>query len=837
MEMPLNRLTDRQLALPHFPTRRQAFIFRNWDMVPAREIARILRTDDGTVCAAAAEMGLPPQTRDLSPWMQKGYITIIRANWHLLSYAQLMDLLGWDRDRLSLVLKEDDFLGHKLQEKPDCPELVWEPLSAGEQAATATLRAVMEREVLPFLGEDTTDPFDFFRPDYPEETAPVPSGDPALTVAVDGSWSLLDETGDENAAFMAGRFRESMAALWNVSLGSADSPAPRQIVLRIGALKSEAHRVEIRSDRITVTAGDASGILRGLNLLEDMTREAGAFRFAPAVLDREPRFGARYIYSFCGLYNDAFEVDSSVYCPDSLLEAYAKAGVNGVWLQAVLYRLVEFPFEPSMSVGWEKRLAVLNGLIRRAARWGIRIYLYINEPRSMPFAFFEKYPEMRGAHQDDYACMCTSVPEVRKYLGDAVETLCRNAPGLGGFFTITMSENLTNCWSRSFGKVPDCPRCAKRAPWEVVAEVNRVITESAHRVDPSIRVIAWDWGWKGDRFSDANIRSLVKALPAETIVMGKRESSLPYTRGGQSSTVDDYTISVSGLSSVSRKLWDAAKSTGHRTAAKVQINNTWECSTVPYLPVFNLQQEQMDALIGAGVDNIMLSWTLGGAPSASIRMLSRAFFRDPAHPDTAVDYESAVRAIYGMQADTVSRAAAVFSDAFRNFPFHIGTLYRGPQNAGPANLLFPEPSGFESTMTCYAYDDLEHWRSIYPEDVFENQFRLVCEKWEEGLRMLDGMPVCEFKDMAFAGYALFRASLNQVRFVRARDAFLQGDASRRAELRRLASEERELARETWRIMLRNPSVGYEAANHYYFGRAALLEKIVNCAYLEELYAD
>ena len=48
--------------------------------------------------------------------------------------------------------------------------------------------------------------------------------------------------------------------------------------------------------------------------------------------------------------------------------------------------------------------------------------------------------------------MCTSVPEVREYLAASVESICRAVPELAGFFTITGSENLTNCWSHGNGK-------------------------------------------------------------------------------------------------------------------------------------------------------------------------------------------------------------------------------------------------------------------------------------------------------------------------------------------------------------------------------------------------
>lgn len=35
------------------------------------------------------------------------------------------------------------------------------------------------------------------------------------------------------------------------------------------------------------------------------------------------------------------------------------------------------------------------------------------------------------------------------------------------------------------------------------------------------------------------------------------------------------------------------------------------------------------------------------------------------------------------------------------------------------------------------------------------------------------------------------------------------------------------------IMQKCPAIGYEAANHYYYTQAMMLEKILNCAYLEE----
>ena len=40
-----------------------------------------------------------------------------------------------------------------------------------------------------------------------------------------------------------------------------------------------------------------------------------------------------------------------------------------------------------------------------------------------------------------------------------------------------------------------------------------------------------------------------------------------------------------------------------------------------------------------------------------------------------------------------------------------------------------------------------------------------------------------------------------------------------------------------RFMNKNAAIGYEAANHYYFSKGQLLEKIVNCHYVIEKFEE
>ena len=105
------------IALPHFPTKHQAFIFRACEYVPIEKIAKILHASVHNVKQAAADMGLP----DYDPqnlWLTRGYITVIRRMWHILPYDQLLELLDMNEQALAVILREEDFLDIKLSDKP-----------------------------------------------------------------------------------------------------------------------------------------------------------------------------------------------------------------------------------------------------------------------------------------------------------------------------------------------------------------------------------------------------------------------------------------------------------------------------------------------------------------------------------------------------------------------------------------------------------------------------------------------------------------------------------------------------------------------------------------------
>ena len=79
--------------------------------------------------------------------------------------------------------------------------------------------------------------------------------------------------------------------------------------------------------------------------------------------------------------------------PEGLLQRLAEVGVDGVWLYGVLRELAPGgPQFPEFGAGHETRLANLRTLVARAKKYGIGVYLYINEPRAMSPEFFQNRP-------------------------------------------------------------------------------------------------------------------------------------------------------------------------------------------------------------------------------------------------------------------------------------------------------------------------------------------------------------------------------------------------------------------------------------------------------------
>lgn len=731
------------LASGHFPDRVHEFVWRNWSAVEPARLAGVLGTSADNVNAMAESMGLPPPAATPPEMRTRGYITLIRRNWHLLPYEQLLELLEMTPERLAFILREEDFLWIKLGRlKPKCEPLRYRPPDEATRRRAAEIRRVVETDIGAEIRAPAEPRFDFVR----------------------------------------------------------------QLSLRPPAVS------------------------------------------APEPTEARP-VSLRLVYSYLAVYGDPLANPALDPYPDGFLQRLSDAGVNGVWMHAVLRDLAPGGTAfPEFGVGHERRIANLATLVARARKYGIGVYLYINEPRAMPPSFFRSRPEMAGVQEGELTALCTSHPAVRQWMSDALTHLFREVPGLAGVYAITGSENLTNC--ASHGDWRSCPHCKVRSDLEIIAEVVATIEEGVHRGSAEADVILSDWGWR----SHADATDIIARLPKSIWLMSVSEWSKPIERGGIASQVGEYSISAVGPGPRALRHWAAAKQAGVRTAAEIQFNNTCEIASLPYLPVMDLVAEHIHNLASAGLDGMLIGWTMGGYPSPNFQ-IARQLNRTPT-PSVAAVLDALAEERFGARGASHARKAwTLMSEAFRQYPFHVSVVYTSPIQCGPANPLYLSKTRYKATMWGLPYDDLDGWRGPYPPEIFAAQFENMAEGWRQGLAELrlavENAPLAQAREvqadlrLASAAAIHFQSVANQARFILARDA-LAGSTDTltsqqrdriRAEIRRCLESEILLARQLLTLAREDSRIGFEPSCQYFYLPLDLIEKVINCRWLLERFEE
>ena len=144
---------------------------------------------------------------------------------------------------------------------------------------------------------------------------------------------------------------------------------------------------------------------------------------------------------------------------DEVLASIAESGFNGIWVHGQLHNLIwrpEFPELAPLAALHQERM---NSLIRRAAKHGLKVYLYMQPPRALPVAdeaFWNAHKDVGGQEIPSpagipgaplYRSLCTSTDIVRKYIRNGMADLTRALPGLGGYIIISASEYPAHCYT------------------------------------------------------------------------------------------------------------------------------------------------------------------------------------------------------------------------------------------------------------------------------------------------------------------------------------------------------------------------------------------------------
>ena len=718
----------------YFPHRQYTFVWRNWAVVPKEKIAETLSTSVENVEHLATSMGLPAVQSVEPEWATtRGYITVLRRNWHLLPYEQLTQLLGMSEEELKFRLIEDDFLLTKLGKvKPYCEPLRYVEPTSEMQARAARIAA----DVAPLAHAFT-----------PEEP----------------------------------RF----------------------------------------------------GFVREFENLGQSTEKK---------IENDNGFELRMIFPYFAAFGDPLLDHELTTYPEELFRRLSGVGVNGIWVHSVLRMMVEpddkgFPGDKDAA----KRIEGLNKLVARAAKYGIKIYLYVNEPRALEKEYFESSEQRKaygGVVSGDLQTFCPSNPDVLDWLTRSMNSLFSRVEGLGGVFTITASENLTTCVAHN--KKHLCEHCKDTPYEELIAAVNHAIERGVHSAAPEAKVIAWDWGWPEDK-----CEAVINLLPKQCWFMSVSEWSKPIERGGVTSKVGEYSISTVGPGPRALRNWEFARRAGLKTVAKVQVNSTWEMSVVPAIPALDLVAQHAENLSQQSVNGVMLSWSLGGYPSENLKLF-QSFKRGEKADDVLRDMAVAE---YGQSvAAQVREAWKACSEGFKEYPYHSNTIYFGPHHMGPANPLLRVPSGYNATMVGLPYDDLKKWRSVYPADVWISQMDKAAEGFDRGVEILeqalqkvDGEHRAKLENLYRRAEMVrihLQSSAEQGRFVESRNNyyFARNNAVRKENIdimRKACIAQRALITRALSIVECDSSIGYESSNHYFYLPIDLVESYLSTLYIEE----
>jgi hypothetical protein len=454
--------------------------------------------------------------------------------------------------------------------------------------------------------------------------------------------------------------------------------------------------------------------------------------------------------------------------------------------------------------------------------------------------------------------------------------LFKKTPGLGGAFCITASEFYTHCFShysythfqrepfiRNYARSPiwqpkywdknsidtiyklhrlldeswTCPRCIRRNPSDVVAELITSINRGIKAASPSADVIAWSWAW--GIVEPHPQQRLIKRLPKDVILLTDWETCGDGQKkvAGKKYPVNEYSLSYIGPCNRFLKHLQIAKSRGMKVMAKLQLASTHELASVPYIPVpFNVA-EKMSGLRKHEVNGFLGCWNMGGELSPMTRLAGK-MSRVPTLSPIQALRETAVEEFGEDVADDVLKAWKLFSEGWKEYPMSGDFTWNSPISYAPA-FYFPvevpekpsvctfahmplprDPEGHLNVTSYY----LPNWASPFGVERTGKALTLLLNKWEQGLAIMGNVTrqhpgnsklLIEFNLASHIALSV-RSTVNVLRFYTLLPQLKAAGKTRSkitGELKSILKDEIEIARQDMPLLLADPRLGYHPEAH------------------------
>jgi len=448
-------------------------------------------------------------------------------------------------------------------------------------------------------------------------------------------------------------------------------------------------------------------------------------------------------------------------------------------------------------------------------RYGIRTYIFSIEPRAWEAdsPVPQRYPEMAGAPmRDGKRYFCPSGETGRQYLYQSVHAIFKAVPDLGGLINITHGERPTTCLSVlspvGEGRI-ECPRCARKTPWEILHASLSAMERGMHDAAPGTELISWLYMPQARGPRRDGLADWVYEIPAHTpkgvVLQFNFESGVRRTEFGRELVGGDYWISTPGPSSRFERVAQTARENRTPVSAKIQTANSHEVATVPFMPVPSLLYRKFAAMRRLGVSHSMLCWYFGNYPGRMNKAAGELSFEP--FPQDEDSFLRRLAALYWGEDDApaVVNAWKHFSAGYENYPLTNLFQYYGPMHDGPVwpLLLKPRDAPLTPTWLLVSTTTRQPWppsgdrigesfMEVLTLDEMVELARRMGASWDRGVELLRALEP-RFRDeperMLDIGVARAlgiqsRSGYNILRFYRLREQMLHMTGNERLDILR-----------------------------------------------------
>jgi hypothetical protein len=534
----------------------------------------------------------------------------------------------------------------------------------------------------------------------------------------------------------------------------------REIILRHEGtakdrIEGDSYSLKISDDRIEIVSPSWRGVLYGVYYLEQLLLERGIPAIRSQSVQRKPVYDVRMFGDVYGTFTvSGLRMDRPV--NRDTFSALSRFGANATFTFVQLGDYLNGRTFPELAnPNREKNFAELVRLAEMAKSAGVDLYLDAYNPK-LPdnHPVFLAHPEAKGAtqHGGNIRCLCPSDPETLKFLADSWAEVFRRVPSLGGMVAIIGGEGFYHCYMRSGKGGPDCPRCSRRPPEDVVADLTNAVFRAIRKVKPDAEFLAWPYSafiWSRDPFQ----MDLISKLDPGIQLVSEIDKDYLYQKDGYVKNIWDYSIDFLGPSDRFKAQNEAARKRGLKLCAKTESAVSLEMNGVPYIPCLGRWGERMEIIRREKPASIYYAYDITGFSRSRPEELAGRLSWEPAASATEEIRTMAVRDFGRKAADKVIGAWTFFSDAIGHTSYLTHGYYQGPSFIGPGQpLMLNEknlPKEFFGRLFYLAENDLSEGtsqastlRPIYTSDIRISPAEMAdmdkaAELWDRGVAVLE----------------------------------------------------------------------------------------------------